>query len=107
MAFQRKLVLLGAGDSPCLDHEFGAFAHRQAGSRLRDTRQDRPQIARAQSKPWDYAFAKGLAAITSQQELLKTLGEDYRRITYRIDSGRNRAIYLAEGDLVGERNRSL
>src|SRR5882757_6075012 len=81
MAFERQLVLFGARNSPALHHEFGAFAHRQAGARLHDSRQDRPQVFWAQSEPGTYACAQCPAAITLQQALLKAPGVDHRRIT--------------------------
>src|SRR5258707_8489322 len=107
MTLERQFVLLGARDSPGFHHEFGALAHRQAGAGLRDSRQDRPQVPWAQTEPGAHAFAQGLAAITLQQTLLKAPGVDHRGIAHGIDSRRNRAIDLAEGNLIAEQDRRL
>src|ERR1700686_1117884 len=102
MTFQRQLVLLRAGDAPGLDHEFRTFAHRQAGSRLCDTGQDRAQIFRPQSEPRTRAFAERLASETPQQQLLKTLGVDHWGMAPGMDPRRERAVVLAESDLVAD-----
>ena len=105
VTFERELILLCAANAPGLHHEFRAFAHRQAGAGFCDSRQNRAQILRAQAKPRRYALTEGLAAIASQQQLLKALRVDHGRVAHGVDTRGNGALDLAQRYLVAEQNR--
>jgi hypothetical protein len=103
--FERELILLCAANAPGLHHEFRAFAHRQAGAGFCDTRQNRAQILRAQAKPRRHALSEGLAAIASQQQLLKAPRVDHGWVAHGVDTRGNGALDLAQRYLVAEQDR--
>ncbi len=107
MAVVGELVLLGARDLPALGHELGALTHRQAGARLDDRGQHRPEMFRPQPEPRRDARPGGAAAMAGEQQLLVGTRIDHRRVADRIGSAGDAGLDLPERDLVADADGGL
>ena len=107
MALHGEPVLGLAGDPPVARRGRHVLAHRQPGARLHGPRRHRHQVGRPQ--PGDHARPVDVAAGPPHLDegLLQPLAHGKRGVTGGVGAGRDGAVDLAQGDLVGHEDRCL